>query len=417
MLEANFLAESLEKASKEFRDRIFPPIVTLGAFLSQVLSEDHSCREAVARVIAERIVEGKKACSADTGAYCQARKRLPNDLIFDVLRETGKRLEAIVPWQWQGRRIVLVDGTTVSMADTPENQAEYPQPASQKEGLGFPLARLVVLIALATGGVLDAAMGSHKGKETGEHALLRQILSALAPGDVLIGDRYYCSYFLICALAGMGVDVVFQSHVKRKVDFRKGHRLGTRDHVIEWQKPARPAWMGKETYAAMPGTLCVRETKVGGLVLVSSFLDPKKVPKEELDQLYRARWHVEIDLKFIKQIMKMDVMRGKTPEMVQKEIGVHLLAYNLIRTVMAQAAHSHGIMPNQISFKGAMQALNTFRDRINDASGKRRLLLLKELLHVIAQHRIGNRPGRKEPRAVKRRPKPFRRLTKPRAAQ
>lgn len=417
VLASDSLIQILEEETPEFRDRVYPPVVTLSAFLGQVLSDDHSCQEAVSRVLAERVEQGEAPCSPGTSAYCQARKRLPKKLIFRLLRETGKRLHdgTPPPWQWKGRKVVLADGSTVSMSDTPENQAAYPQPESQKPGLGFPLARLVVLISLAVGGVLDVAIETYQGKETGEHALLRQILDALDAGDVLIADRYYCSYFLIAVLQLMGVDMVFQNHASRKVDFRKGQRLGKRDHVVAWSKPARPDWMDQETYAAMPATLTVRETKVAGRVLVSTFLDPKEVHREELGDLYRRRWEVEIDLKFIKQVLHMDILRGRTPEMVRKEIGVHLLGYNLIRTVMAQAANRHGLAPHTISFKGAVQLLNSFREKIDHASGKKLIRILAALLRAIAYHRIGDRPGRVEPRAVKRRPKPFPLLTVPRA--
>ena len=400
-----------------FRDRIFTPVVTLSAFIAQVLSEDHSCAWAVAQVNAERVAQGKKPCSPETGAYCQARQRLPNGLILQLLRETGVRLhkDTLSDWQWRGRRILLADGTTISMPDTPANQAEFPQPASQKPGLGFPLARLVVLLSLATGGVLDMAVGPNKGKKTGEHALFRQILDALKPGDILIADRYYCSYFLLATLRQMGVDALFQVHASRRVDFRRGRRLGKRDHIVEWDKPARPDWMDLDTYKAMPSKLPIRETRVGGLVLVSTSLDPKEVTREELGDLYKLRWTVEVGLKFIKEIMKMGVLRGLSPEMVKKEIGVHLLTYNLIRTIMAQAAEREGIAPNTISFKGALQQMDAFTDKIAHATGDGRARLLDAMLQAIARRRIGNRPGRAEPRVVKRRPKPYPRMTEPRA--
>lgn len=417
ILSSGFVLRILEEQKAVFRDRIFSPIVTLAAFVAQVLSEDHSCRWAVAQVIAERVEQGKKPCSPGTGAYCQARERLPKELILQILRETGAKLHGATPpnWQWRGRRIVLADGSTVSMPDTPENQAEYPQPASQKPGLGFPLARLVVLISLATGGVLDVAVGPNKGKMTGEHALLRQIMEVLKTGDILIADRYYCSYFLLAILRKMGVDAVFQIHASRRIDFRKGRRLGKRDHVVEWRKPVRPDWMDLDTYRAIPAKLPIRETRVDGLVLVSTFLDPKEVTREDLGDLYKLRWTVEVDLKFIKEIMKMDILRGHSPEMVQKEIGVHLLTYNLIRTVMAQAAERAGIVPNTISFKGTLQQMDAFTDKIVRATGDGRTRLLDEMLRAIAYHRIGNRPGRSEPRVVKRRPKPYPRLNEPRA--
>ncbi len=417
ILSSGSLLQNLEDAKAEFRDRVFSPVVTISAFISQVLDEDKSCRKAVSRVNAERIEQGEEPCSPGTGGYCQARKRLPKELISQLLRETGAKLHEATPssWNWKGRRVVQADGTTVSMPDTPENQAEFPQPATQKPGLGFPLARLVVLISFATGGVLDVALGPNKGKKTGEHGLLRQILNALKSGDILVADCYYCSYFLIAMLSNMGVDVVMQAHANRKVDFRKGQRLGKRDHVVEWCKPARPDWMDKDVYKAMPAKLPIRETRVNGKVLVSTFLDPKETPRKELGDLYKLRWTVEINLKFIKEITGMDVLRCCSPEMVRKEIGVHLLAYNLIRTVMAQAADRQEIIPNAISFKGTLQQLDSFADKIAHATGTIQTRLLDELLWAIAYHRIGNRPGRVEPRAVKRRPKPYPRLSKPRS--
>lgn len=417
MLSSRFILQILEEQEAIFRDRVFSPVVTLAAFIAQVLSPDHSCRWAVAQVIADRVSQGKPPCSPGTGAYCQARQRLPKELILRLLRAVGAKLHLATPldWQWRGRRIVMADGSTVSMPDTPENQADFPQPSSQKPGLGFPLARLVVLISLATGAVIDMAVGACKGKATGEHALLREILSSLGKDDVLISDCYYCSYFLIAMLGRMGVDGLFQVHASRKVDFRRGRRLGRRDHVVVWNKPARPDWMDKETYRAMPVTLPVRETQVGGRVLASTFLDPKAVSREELSSLYKLRWSVEVNLMFIKEIMQMNILRGRTPEMVRKEIGVHLLTYNLIRTVMAQAANRAGIMPIRISFKGALQQMDAFMHRVAIATGDQQDRLVDELLRAIAYHRIGNRPGRAEPRAVKRRPKAYRRLSQPRA--
>ena len=417
ILSSDSLLQILEEAEAELRDRVFTPIVTLSAFISQILGEDKSCRKAVSRVNAERVELGEEPCSPGTGGYCQARKRLPKELISQTLRETGAKLheQSSSSWLWKGRRVVMADGSTVSMPDTPENQVEFPQPASQKPGLGFPLARLVVLISYASGAVLDVALGPNKGKKTGEHALLRQIMKALKPGDVLIADCYYSSYFLIAMLLEMGVDLVMETHASRKVDFRRGKRLGKRDHIVEWSKPARPDWMDKETYKAMPTKLPIRETRVGGKVLVSTFLDPKETSRKELGDLYKLRWTVEINLKFIKEIMGMDILRCRSPEMVRKEIGVHLLTYNLIRTVMAQAADQKGIIPNTISFKGALQQLDSFVDKIAHASGIIRIRLLDELLRAIAYHRIGNRPGRSEPRARKRRSKAYPLLTVPRS--
>ena len=416
ILSTPYICKVVEEETPEFRSRVFIPIVTLQAFISQVLSQDHSCRDAVARVLADRIAQDETPCSENTSPYCRARMRLPEKLITRLLRKTGRDLhdQSEECWKWKGRSVKLVDGTTVSMPDTAENQDAFPQVPGQKEGLGFPIARLVAIISLSCGSVLDYALGPYQGKETGEHALLRQIVDSLVTGDILLGDRYYCSYFLIAMLQQKGVDVVFQLHARRKPDFRRGIRLGPRDHLISWSKPARPEWMDEATYNTMPDTLTIREIKAGGKVIASTLLDPKEVTKKELADLYGKRWVIEVDLRSIKETLQMDVLRCKTPEMIRKEIAVHLLAYNLIRTVIAQSASLFGILPRKISFKGTVQTLEAFRDKITLAAKTKLPELYKALLKAVAGHRVGNRPGRSEPRAVKRRPKAYPRLTVPR---
>ena len=310
---------------------------------------------------------------------------------------------------------MLVDGTTVSMPDTPENQKAYPQPESQKEGVGFPIARLVAIISLSCGAVLDVAIGPYKGKETGEHALLRQILGSISAGDIVLGDRYYCSYFLIVLLQQLGADAVFQIHARRKSDFRRGKRLGKNDHTIIWKKPKqRPNWMTESIYCQMPDTLTIREIKSNKKIITTTLLDPKEVTRKELGELYTKRWFIELDFRFIKTVLQMDVLRCKTPDMVCKEIWVHLLAYNLIRMVMAQAAHRYDVSPRTLSFKGTLQQLNAFRETFLHTSEKHLSITYGYLLEAIANHRVGNRSRRSEPHAVKRRRKPYPLLTKPR---
>ena len=285
-------SELFETLSPTYRSRIFPPIVTLSAFISQVLNSDHSCHDAVARVVAERISEGQAACSENNSPYCRARQRLPEALLHQLMQETGATLDeqSDPQWQWKGRPVKLVDGTTVSMPDTPENQAAYPQPDSQKQGLGFPIARLVGVLSLATGALLDYAIAPYQGKETGEHALLRMILEGFSRGDIMLGDRYYCTYFLIAKLQSMGVDAVFQQHARRNSDFRRGQRLGIKDHLTTWTKPSRPDWMDEATYLAMPQTLTVREIKSKGKVIVTTILDPKQATRQEIAEFYTQRW-------------------------------------------------------------------------------------------------------------------------------
>lgn len=408
--------EIFDKLSPTHRSRIFPPVVTLSAFISQVLSSDHSCRDTVARVIAERSSEGKATCSGDNSPYCRARQRLPEELLKQLMQETGATVneQSDPQWQWKGRPIKLVDGTTVSMPDTPENQQTYPQPDSQKQGVGFPIARLVGVISLATGALLDYAIGPYQGKETGEHALLRMILDCFSSGDIMLGDRYYCTYFLIAMLQSMGVDAIFQQHASRKSDFRRGQRLGIKDHLPTWTKPSRPDWMDEQTYLAMPQTLTVREIKSGGKVIVTTILDPKQATRKEIAKLYTQRWIVEVDLRSIKETLQMGVLRCKTPAMVRKEITVHFIAYNLIRAVMALAAWRNGVSPRTISFKGTVQTLNAFQAKIAFVDDEKLSAFFEDLLDTVTGHQVGNRPGRSEPRAVKRRPKPYPLLNTPR---
>jgi hypothetical protein len=414
LLEDN-IQQIINEFVPEYRDRIYSPTVTLAAFVCQVLNEDSSCQAAVERVRAEQVARGELPCSSATGAYCKARTRLPENLIYCQMRDMGQNLhtESLDTCSLQGRNVILVDGTTVVIKDTEENQEVFPQPNSQKPGLGFPVARLVGLISLSSGAILNVAIGPYKGKETGEHALLRKILDTLSPGDILLADRYYCSYFLIAILLAMGVDVVFQNQEKSKTDFRRGKRLGKRDHLAIWHKPTCPEWMFELTYASIPETLTMREVKRNSQVIVTTLLNPIESTRQEIIDLYSKRWNIEIDLKFIKEVLQMDILCCKTPEMVRKEIAVHLLAYNFIRTIIAQAACLYEINPRTVSFKGAIQSFHAFIEKIFFLP-ERSSELIDALLQGVASHRIGKRPGRCEPRAVKRRPKSFPRLTEPR---
>lgn len=409
------IERALQEELGEYRHRVYPPVVTLSAMLWQVWSEDHSCREAVARVLADRVARGEPACSSDTGAYCKARARLPEALVARLMSETGTALEALVPtpWLWHGRVVTLIDGTTVSMPDTVENQSSYPQPDSQLPGLGFPLLRLVGVMSLSSGAVLNLGLGPYQGKQSGEHGLLRPLLDSFHAGEVGLGDSYYGTYWLLASLRQRQAEGVFEVHSRRAVSFAPG----VKEQVVVWDKPKhRPEWMDEAHYQTMPAQLRVRLIKSRGKVLVTSFLERRRVSRRALIKLYSRRWWVEVDLKFIKEVLQMDVLRGRTPAMVRKEIYVHLLSYNLIRTVMAQAADQTKLTPRQLSFKATVQLLNAFRETFLSApSPEQRQRLYREMLQAIGRHRIGHRPGRYEPRAVKRRPKAYPRLTQPRA--
>ena len=408
------LFELTEAHLPEHRERLYPPTVVLSMFIKQSLEEDGSCQRAVNGWAAQRAAEGLSPQSVRTGSYCKARQRLPLAMVKALTRETGQLLcmQADSGWCWRGRTVKLVDGTGLSMPDTPDNQARYPQPSSQTPGVGFPLARLVGVICLSTGAVVDAAMGPFTGKGHSEHSLMRQLLGAFHAGEVMLADALYCSYWLIAALQSLGVDVVFEQHGSRITDFRRGRRLATRDHIVSWHKPKRrPSWMTCKQYETFPNELMMREVKGGKRVLVTTMLDPREVRKKELLELYVQRWHVELDLRNIKTTLGMDVLRCLTPEMIEKELWVSLLAYNLIRLLMAQAAVESGFHPRELSFKHTVQIwLQWLSVRCGHGQDWHREILLK----LIVQVRVGHRPGRIEPRARKRRPKPYPWLKVPR---
>lgn len=402
--------------------------LTLWAFVTQTLSESKSCVAAVARVLAWLTKLGRPICDAGTGAYCKARAKLTELFLALLTWDVGRKLEDQAPdaWRWHSRRVVLVDGSTLSMPDTPANQQAYPHPRSQRPGVGFPIVRWVALLGLATGVVLDSAVGPYCGKETGESALFRRLLSSLYRGDVVLADRYYCSYWMVALLQALSVDVVFRKHQLRHTDFRCGRRLGRNDHVVTWTKPQRPKWMDQTTYDSLPETVELREVRkaiatpgcrVEELVVVTSLCDHEKYSRDDILDLYHQRWHAEIDLRSIKTQMKMEILRCKTPAMVRKEIWTHLLTYNLIRKVMAQAAAEHNLTPRQLSFAGAMQTLDEFRTLLLYATVAELPEMTQCILTAIARHRVGNRPGRYEPRKVKRRPKGYSRLLQSRAQE
>jgi hypothetical protein len=393
-------------------DDVYTPTVTLWAFIGQVLSGRKSCVAAVGRIIALRIAMGLPPCSAATGAYCKARAKLPEPFLRHLTYQVGREVEDQAPahWRWHNRRALLVDGTTGTLPDTPENQAAYPQQRGQRRGLGFPMIRLVVLLTFATATIVGCAFGPYKGKQTGETALFRQLFEQLRSGDVVVADRYYCSYFMIALLRQQGVDVAFRLHQIRHYDFRRGQRLGHDDHIVEWQRPQRPTWMDPATYATMPETLTVRELRFNvdnpgfrtrEIIVATTLLDDATYSREDIAELYRDRWQAELDLRAIKRTLGMERLTCKTPQMVRKELWAHLLGYNLARKVSAQAAWERGLCPRQISFAGTVQMLEAFRELL--LATDQRMLICRQMFLAIATHEVGDRPGRFEPRCIKRR--------------
>jgi hypothetical protein len=410
-------------------DRVFSPVVTLWVFLGQALAADQSCRAAVARLVAHRASRGQKPCSCRTGAYCQARRRLPERFFSAVARLVGRNLDERVDrrWLWKGRRVCLFDGTTVSMPDTPQNRAEYPLAYNQAPGTSFAIARVGAVISLSSGAILDLGICRYAGKGQGEVSLLRRLWDVLRPGDVLLGDRLMSGWVGMLLLKQRGVDTVSRLSAHRRADFRKGRRLGQDDHLVQWKKPTSIRSVDRRTYNALPDAITVREARfrveqpgfrTRSVVVVTTLLDPAQASREELASLYRARWNNELDLRSIKVTLQMSMLRGQTPGMVRKEIWTHALAYNLIRTVMAQAAAGEVVPPRSISFKAALQVLEAFRPLIDDQAHRgasHRAGLYGQLLRAIAAHRVADRPDRFEPRMAKRGPRRFDCLTRPRA--
>jgi Transposase DDE domain len=419
------IVDVISQTCVETCDRIFTPVVTLCTFLRQIHSDDPSCRAAVARLNATRVAQGLAPCSPLTGGYCKARQRLAESLLYRLVPLSGQRLQQQVPtaWHWHGRAVKIVDGSGVSMPDTEANQQAYPQPGSQQPGLGFPVARLVVVFSLACGAVLAAAVGRLKGPQSSETMLFHRLHASLERDDVVLADRFYCSYWEVALLQAQGIDSVMRLHQRRQVDFRGGRRVGREEHVVSWSKPKRPAWMDEAAYAGLPATMDMRVLRVcvpqrgfrtRVVVVATTLLETQVYPKEELAGLSRARWHAELDLRSLKQTMQMDVLRCKTPAMVRKELWGHLLVYNLLRAAMAQAALGHGVMPRQVSLQGTRQTLAAFDSLLAQRPSTARAHIVHIVLSAIASHRVGTRPDRYEPRACKRRPKPYPLLRVPR---
>jgi hypothetical protein len=425
LLPAQRVETALLKEGIDWRHKVFTPLVTLWTFLAQVVSADRCCRAAVAKVLAWRIGSGHRLGQPTTGGYCKARARLTERLPRRLAREIGSQLHRQAPdaWLWNGRRVKVVDGTTLSMPDTKANQKQYPQPSVQKPGLGFPIARAVVVFCLATGAVIDATLARCSGKRTGESTLLRQLIDGLESGDVMLGDRGFGSFYELALWQSRGVDAVVRLHQARRADFRTGGRLGSKDHVVVWSRPDRPEWVDDALFATLPRRLTVREVAVRvaepgfrtrRLVVVTTLVDAQAYPACALAQLYRMRWHAELDLRSLKVTLGMDVLRCQSPALVRSEFWMHLLAYNLIRGVMAEAAGEVGCRPRQLSFAGAVQVVCAFGSWLVVADWDRMTELPRGLVWMIGGQRVGNRPGRVEPRARKRRPKHGALLTTPR---
>ena len=398
------------------RERIYPPLDTLRLFVSQVLSADRACQDVVGRRLSERVAQGQSLSALNTSAYCEARQRLPTTLPVALSTMIGERLEAMTPaaWRWQGRCVKLFDGTTVTMPDTPSNQETYPQSREQKPGLGFPIARIGALIGLSSGAMLAYQVAACKGKGTGEQSLLANMLDHINPGDVLLADALLATWWIIQGALRRGADVVMPQNGGRITDFAHGQQLGKNDHVVQWPRPPKPQAMSAEKYAGYPEFITMREVKVNGRILVTTLLDPAFASVQSLAALYAMRWNIEVDFRTIKATLEMDVLRCKSQPMVDKEIAVYFLAYNLVRWAMAKAALLADVLPRMLSFAGAKRLLGTFAYQLRRTSDDQARTLITTVTGCMATLRLPHRPDRIEPRAKKRRPKKLPLLTVPR---
>jgi len=408
---------------------VFHSAIVTWAFLCQVMRDgkDATCQAAVARISTFLIQIGRNAPHANTGDYCYARAKLKPSAI----RELAMRIASLVletqdeSWRWKKRNTVLIDGFTFKMSDTPKNQAVYPQHTAQKPGLGFPIARVVALLHLGTGCLLDAAIGPYQGKDTSEIAMLRHLLSSLKAGDVVVADRHFCSYWLIAMLMQKGVHVCFRKHPARHTDFRKGRRLGKNDHIVTWKRGSRPNWMTDQMHRSLPEQLEFREVryvvsepgrKQSPFVVVTDMLEQsgdQGASANEIAELYSFRWNVELDIRNIKTHLNMDFMRCKSPPMVNTEFWMKILAYNLIRMTVGLAAKQESILPRQISFVSTCQYILSNWD-VACFSALTPDEMLRQILRCISQCRVGCRPGRFEPRCVKRRRDQYKLMMEPR---
>jgi hypothetical protein len=406
------------------RDRIFNLSLTLQCFLWQVLKPNTACREVVRQVQALFRLLGRGLVDEGTSAYCQARARLPKDRLKRILAATAATADrrAGSGGRLAGRAVKVVDGSSTQLPDTAQNQQRYPQPATQKRGCGFPVLKFLLLFSLNSGSVLNVVMASLHHHDL---RLLRQLQGELAAGDILLGDRAYGEYTTLATWPQAGVDVVARLHQCRRVDFRKADRLAKNDGLFVWTKGCQQSEvLSPQEWAQLPAQITVRMIRFTAtirghrarrLTLVTSLRDPILYPAEQLIALYARRWRLELCLRDLKTTLGMEQLRCQTPDLAEKELLTYLIGHNVIRCLMAETIARHQVDLERLSFKGTIDAARQYTAAILQArSRSMRTQLWDDLLLNLARDLVPARPNRCEPRAVKRRPKPFPLLTKPR---
>jgi IS4 transposase len=398
---------------------LYTPITTVLTFLAQLLGADGSCQQAVDGLIAERTAANQAKCSSDTGGFCKARKRLPEEVVWQLMRNAGRKAEKQAVEEqgdellWCGRRVRPTDGSTTQIADTEANRREYPLMRSLQAGLHYPVVRFLVVFSLAVGSVLDAAIRPYQGKGTGETGMLRELAHVFVAGDVLLGDRYFAGYWDLAFWLNRKVDVVSRWPASRKFNHRRGRRLGPGDYLVTWHKTDRPEWIKPAETGDYPDTLSIRVVqvkvqvrgfRVQEVLVITTLLDAEKYSREAIAELYRLRWQAELNLRSLKTHMGLEQLRCKTPEMVRKEFAMYLLAYNCIRRLAYEAAVRQKVRPHEISFKHTLQTTNEFFRRFHQSEFTN---WLENFLDTVVEVKVANRPDRIEPYTCKTRPKDF----------
>jgi Transposase DDE domain/Insertion element 4 transposase N-terminal len=423
LLPESEIQKIIDELQIKYRCRLFDPFVTLWAFISQVLDVDKSCHNAVSRVIAAFANESVEVPSTDTSAYCQARARLPEKLLEQLFGRMAQSLEEKLTTEdlWCGRNVLVIDGSTVSMPDTVENQKAYPQPTNQKPGCGFPIAKIGVIFSLVTGAAVALCI---EVLNTHDIKLARKLYQFLHPLDILLGDRAFCAYADLVAIKKLDCDAVFRKHQSRTTSMRQGKIVGDCDKLVTWYRPKIcPKGLSPDEWVALPPTLIVREIfyyvvipgfRTQQVSLITTLLDTTTYSTLEIVRLYGQRWDVELNLRHLKTTLGMDVLRCKTPSMVRKEIYVYLLAYNLLRSLMWSSGTTYGTLPLRLSLQATRHHLINFMTQLLAATDAKAERIYRTLLKVIAHKAVLERPGRSEPRVRKRRPKAYPLMTKPR---
>jgi hypothetical protein len=408
---------SQQDEGEHSRDRRWNLRLVFWTFLWQVAHAGASCREAIRQAQALCQGTGRRCPPGTTSAFCQARAALPLDRLQQIQDSVVAQADHVIASadRWCGCRVFAIDGSTVTAPDTPENQKAFPQQSVQKPGCGFPIIRIVVLLSLATGMMVDWATGNWHQHEV---VLLQTLWDYFAPGDVLLADRGFCNWALLAQCVQRDLHAVFRVKGSVRGDFRRGQRLSREERLVRWHKPLQPAWtVSPQLWARLPEVLTLRLVRcrlslpgfrTQQVILVTTLLDRAQFPASQLAALYYRRWSMELSLRNLKTTLQMDQLSCKNPENLEREIRMHFLVHNLVRRLMLQAARRHRVPLDRISFAGSLAAARRQGEALLQArSEQRRRALREELFRVLATDLVPDRPGRREPRAVKRRPKPY----------